>query len=106
MINGCGFYPDIEAKYSVGNSYCGGFGYGYGGCYGNKDALTLRGPLEYDQYGPSTVRKDKNAGFWKGLLGTAAAIGAGVLAWRCPAVKNCLKSVGKFFTDIAKKFVK
>ncbi len=81
--------------------------YGYGGNVTNRDALTLRGPLAYDQYGdPSKKTKEKDSGFWKGLAATAIGVGAGVLAWRTPAIKNALVGAGKYVVNLVKNFLK
>jgi hypothetical protein len=75
-----------------------GYGYGYG--YGSKDALILRGPLAYDQYGANVNQTQKDHKFLKGLLATAGIVGLGALC-----LKNA-KAIGTFIKDIVTKFKK
>ena len=82
-------------------------GFGYCGGVANRDALTLRGPLAYDQYGdPSKKTQEKDSGFWKGLAATAVTIGAGVLAWRTPAIKNALVKAGTYVVDLVRNILR
>ncbi len=99
----CGSGLDTGMPMGIGMPMMGG----YCGGVANRDALTLRGPLAYDQYGdPSQKQKVKDSGFWKGLLGAAVAVGAGVLAWRTPAIKTALTKAGTYVVDLVKKFLK
>lgn len=91
-----GFYPGCY----------GGFGYGgYGYGVGNRDAITLQGPLGYDQYKGATeeaqAKKDKS--FWKGL-GTTALIAAGLLlGGKTKIGQKVIGAVKPFITNIASK---
>jgi len=83
-----GIYNDIGESYAMMPMF-GGIGCGYG----NRDALTLRGPLAYDQYGDPAVKEPKDNGFWKGIFGGALAVGGCVLLAKCPAIT---KLIAKF----------
>lgn len=103
----CGSGWDTGMPMGMGTGMPMGGCYGYGGYVTNRDALTLRGPLAYDQYGdPSKKTKEKDSGFWKGLAGTAVAIGAAVLAWRTPAIKTALTKAGSYIVNLVKNFLK
>lgn len=111
MIERLDYYlPNCGSGLSTGMPM--GFGFApIGGCYPgvygvNRDALTLRGPLAYDQYGDSSKTRNKDSGFWKGLLCTAVATTAGFLAWRVPAVKTALTKAGTYVVNLVKNFIK
>ena len=114
MIDRLDYYmPESNIGFNSGGIGMGmpmPIGYGYGGGYVmNRDALTLRGPLAWDQYGDPTAQtkaKEKEGGVWKTVLGTAVAVGAGILAWRSPAIKSLLIKGKDFIVDLAKKFIK
>lgn len=101
----CGSGLDTGIPMGLGFPPIGGFcpgGYG-----SNRDALTLKGPLAYDQYGDNKNKsKEKDSGFWKGLLCTGIATAAGILAWRVPSTKAALTKAGTYIVNLAKKFVK
>ncbi|MCM1338144.1 MAG: hypothetical protein NC191_00550 [Muribaculaceae bacterium] len=119
MIDRLDYYiPESRLGYNSGMGYGMGYGmgmgmpigYGYGGGYVmNRDMFTLRGPLAWDQYGDpaaQTKTKEKEGGIWKKVLGGAAIVGASILAWRTPAIKDVLIKGKDYVVDLVKKFIK
>ncbi len=98
--------PMGTTGFNPGFGYGGYYGYGgYGYGMGNRDAITLQGPLGYDQYKGAAeeaqTKKDKS--FWKGL-GTTALIAAGLLlGGKTKIGQKVISAVKPFITNIATK---
>jgi hypothetical protein len=104
----------IQGGYDYLGYECGMPMYGmYGGYYGNRDAVTLRGPLAYDEYGSAVKQKNKEHGFLKGLVAGVATLGVVALCLKKGKIRNGLTSVGSkiksganYCVNIFKKFKK
>jgi len=78
----------------------GGIGYGMG----NRDAITLQGPLGYDQYKGATdqAQDKKDKSFWKGLATAALVTGGLILGGRTKIGQKVIGAVKPFISKLAK----